>query len=259
MPSHRPKVTVISTVVRATLPSPPAPRDDAAVFLDIDGTLLDFAINPHPVIDPVLRADLAALRTRLDGAVALVSGRPVATLDELFDWQGHAVAGVHGGDLRTPDGRHHYAGDPERFARVRERAAVLAAAAPDIWLEDKRVGLGLFYQGSPAHAEAIAGELLQLAGAGYLVMRGKHGVELRAADADKGTALDALMATPAFRGRTPWMLGDDAPDENAFARANAAGGISVVVGERRPTHARYTLRNPAATRAWLHAWATARA
>lgn len=229
------------------------------MFLDIDGTLLDFAINPHPAIDPVLRADLATLHARLHGAVALVSGRPVATLDELFGWQGRAVAGVHGSDIRTPDGRHRYAGDIEAFARVRERAAVLAASAPDVWLEDKRVGLGLFYQDSPAHAEAIARELLELAGPRYTLMRGKRGVELRATDADKGRALDALMATPLFRGRTPWMFGDDLPDENGFVRANAAGGVSVVVGEHRPTQARYALDAPAATRAWLHAFATAAA
>lgn len=239
------------------MPHPPAPNGAAALFLDIDGTLLDFAVNPHPVIDPVLRADLATLYARLDGAVALVSGRPVATLDELFGWHGRAVAGVHGADLRTPDGKHHYAGDPAAFARVRERAAELAAAAPDVWLEDKRVGLGLFYQDSPAHAEAIAHELLKLAGERYILIHGKRGVELRAAEVDKGVALDALMATAPFNGRTAWMLGDDAPDENAFARANAAGGISVVVGDHRPTHARYTLRNPAATRAWLHAFAAA--
>ncbi|MDE2496674.1 MAG: trehalose-phosphatase, partial [Xanthomonadaceae bacterium] len=57
-------------------------------------------------------------------------------------------------------------------------------------------------------------------------------------------------------GRTPWMLGDDLTDEDAFRHVNASGGISVIVGARRPTEARYALDDPAAVRAWLHALAT---
>jgi trehalose 6-phosphate phosphatase len=73
----------------------------------------------------------------------------------------------------------------------------------------------------------------------------------------KGLALAALMQEAPFRGRTPWMLGVDLTDEHAFRHVNASGGVSVIVGARRPTEARCALEDPAAVRAWLHGLATA--
>jgi trehalose 6-phosphate phosphatase len=99
--------------------------------------------------------------------------------------------------------------------------------------------------------------LLREAGDGYAIQRGDHVIELKPAGVDKGRALAALMHDAPFRGRTPWMLGDDLTDEDAFRHANANGGISVIVGSRRPTEAHYALDDPAAVRAWLHALAEA--
>src|SRR5690606_2081882 len=64
---------------------PPAPADDWALFLDVDGCLLDLAPHPDQVSVPArLRTTLDSLARRLDGALALVSGRSLAGLDALF-------------------------------------------------------------------------------------------------------------------------------------------------------------------------------
>jgi trehalose 6-phosphate phosphatase len=245
----------------AALPAPPAVDVDGswALFLDVDGTLLDFARHPDDVeVAAQLHADLARVRMLLHGAVALLSGRPLAQLDELFDWHGHAAAGLHGAELRTPDGHLQMTGDDGALADVHARAAALVAEATGVLLEDKRRALALHFRDSPgarASAERIAKTLLQVTGDQYAVQRGDQVIELKPAGVDKGRALEALMEVAPFRGRRPWMLGDDLTDEDAFHRVNARAGISVIIGDRRPSAAHYSLANPAAVRAWLHALA----
>lgn len=242
-----------------TLPQPPAPGTDSgwALFLDIDGTLLDFAQEPDDVsVSAQLQHDLHRIHDRLQGAVALLSGRPLAQLDSLFAWHMRAAAGLHGDELRTSDAREFSTGDNSVLVRVRKQATSLAAGASGIRLEDKQRALALHYRGVPgaqATAERIAATLLQQAGNDYTLQRGNDVIELKRAGVDKGRALDALMSQPPFLGRTPWMLGDDLSDEHAFRAVNAGGGVSVVVGPRRPTEARFELADPVAARAWLHA------
>lgn len=240
------------------LPAPPVPGDDAgwALFLDVDGTLLDFARHPEEVeVAAHLHDDLARLRARLQGAVALLSGRPLAQLDALFKWRDHAAAGLHGAELRTPDGEQHFTGATDSFGQVRARAAMLVAEVPGLMLEDKLRAIALHYRDAPEArraAERVARTLLRDTGGRYVLQHGDQVIELKPAGVDKGRALEALMRVAPFRGRRPWMLGDDLTDEDAFRRVNALGGTSVVIGDRRPTAASCAIASPAAVRAWLH-------
>jgi trehalose 6-phosphate phosphatase len=103
--------------------------------------------------------------------------------------------------------------------------------------------------------ERLAHELQQRAGNGYTLQHGNHVIELKPAGFDKGGALTTLMTSAPFRNRQPWMLGDDLTDEHAFEETNALGGVSVIVGTRRPTRANFALPDPSAARSWLHALA----
>lgn len=241
------------------LPAPPAPGadDEWALFLDVDGTLLDFASEPEAVhVDAQLHDDLATLRGRLRGALALLSGRTLAQLDDLFDWRRHSAGGLHGRQLRFDDGRCVAAGDDEaRIAQLRALAESRIAQMPGVLLEDKREALVLHYRNAPqarVAVEQLAREMLQRAGSDYKLQHGNHMVELIPAGTDKGRALATLLASEPFAGRRPWMLGDDLTDEHAFEEANARGGVSVIVGARRPTRANFAIDDPRAVRAWLH-------
>ena len=56
-----------------------------AILLDVDRTLLDIAPTPQQVQVPgSLPQTLARARERVGGALALVSGRPIAELDAFF-------------------------------------------------------------------------------------------------------------------------------------------------------------------------------
>lgn len=256
-------MSTVNADIATDLPAPPGTGADTgwALFLDVDGTLLDIACHPDEVhVDPRLLDDLHRLLDRLDGAVALLSGRRLSQLDALFDWNHHVAAGLHGAEFRGPDGEEHVTGDAAVFARIHARAASLVAETRGVMLEDKRLALALHCRHAPAAcdaAENIARTLLQEAGGHYVLQRGDHVFELKPAGVDKGRALAALMDVAPFRGRTPWMLGDDLTDEDAFRHVNVNGGVSVIVGARRPTEARYALGDPAAVRAWLRGLAEA--
>src|SRR5260370_38783949 len=76
-----------------------------ALFLDVDGTLLDLADWPGGVVTPAgLVSTLQKAERRLEGALALVSGRAIDELDRLFEPLRLRASGVHGPEVRfEPD------------------------------------------------------------------------------------------------------------------------------------------------------------
>lgn len=248
---------VAAITTTRTLAAPPVP-DPAriALFLDVDGTLLDFATHPESVhVEPSLPTLLASLRQRLDGALAPVSGRPLEQIDRLLGLPAGGAAGLHGAEWRGADGvvsRHAH--DAAALSRLSREAAMQAAGLTGVLVESKPNAVALHFRNAPSLAPAIdriAQRLATLAGPGFALQRGDHVVELKPAGIDKGDAVARLMREAPFAARVPWVVGDDHTDEHAFAVAQALGGTGVVVGARRPTAARWALRDPAAVHAWL--------
>ncbi|WP_440997277.1 trehalose-phosphatase [Arhodomonas sp. SL1] len=244
------------------MPKPPAIATDWALFLDFDGTLVPLAEHPDAVQVPDhLPERLAGLQRRLDGAVAVISGRPIHTLDRLLAPARLALAGVHGLERRGADGTLHHPPDPSTLLgpACRELEA-FARAHPGVYWEDKRHALAAHYRHAPAAGPALRALLESLAhglGGGYEVLSGKFVHELRPAGFDKGSAVRAFMAEPPFAGRRPAFVGDDRTDEDAFSVVNALDGYSIRVDEENaPTVARYRLDNAQETLKWLDALPT---
>ncbi|MBT2145510.1 MULTISPECIES: trehalose-phosphatase [unclassified Rhodanobacter] len=240
-------------------PLPPPPLPDAgtrwAIFLDVDGTLLDFADDPLAVRpDAALLRLLHALHRRLDGALALVSGRELADLDRLFAASHWAAAGLHGLQLRHADGsRRDFAVAPAQQARMRDAAHTLAARFDGVQLEDKRAAIALHCRRAPAQLPALheAAIAVMTHLPGYELQPGNLVLEFKPAGVDKGRAVLELLQHAPFAGRRPVYLGDDLTDEHAFASINARDGLSVRIGMREPSLAAFTLPGPAAAEAWL--------
>ncbi|HKE46617.1 MAG TPA: trehalose-phosphatase [Rhodanobacteraceae bacterium] len=238
------------------LPAPPrADPASLALFVDIDGTLLDIAARPDAVVvDVSLREMLLALHARLGGALALLSGRSLEDIDGLLDLRELAAAGLHGAELRAAGGGLLATAQDAPLYAARRRAAEIAQAIPGVLVEDKGAAIALHYRAVPdaeLDVRRAAIGLLDLAGPDYDLLQGRCVIELKPHHADKGSALATLIGTRPFAGRTPWMIGDDLTDEHAFAEADALGGAGIVVGARRPTVARYALAGPADARAWM--------
>jgi len=239
----------------APAPATATSADAWALFLDVDGTLLDLAPHPDAVtVDSDLLALLDLLETRLSGALALVSGRPIAGIDRLFGPRRFAAAGLHGVEWRRAGG---VATRRAASADLTDVAAVLEArlgAIAGVLLEPKGPTLAVHYRMAPA-AEALvrgaAREAVGALGGAYRLLEGHMVVELVPRTAGKGGAIEAFMALPPFAGRQPVFLGDDVTDESGFAAVNASGGLSIRVGPPAPTVARYALPDPSVARDWL--------
>jgi trehalose 6-phosphate phosphatase len=236
------------------------PVGKCAFFLDLDGTLLEFATRPDAVsVDAGLRALLEELRSRSGGALALVSGRSIATLDALLAPLRLPAAGLHGFERRDAAGvvRTHPPPDRRRLEEARRQMEQWVRTHPRLVLEDKGFALALHYRRVPklesAVVEAVIAIAARVRGSGLAVQRGHMVVELAPAGVNKGSAVAAFMAEPPFAGRRPLCAGDDLTDEPAFEWVNAAGGVSVAVSAARPTAARTHLNSVDEVRAWLRA------
>lgn len=234
------------------LPPPPPLADTSALFLDLDGTLIDFADDPGDiVIEDALRGLLGHLARRLEGRLAIISGRSLADLDRHLGIPGLAMGGSHGLEWRHADGRTDpFPPHPTLAAAAREAAAF--AAARGLTLEAKTAGVAIHYRAMPdAELEVTAFAADAARRHGLVVQAGAMVRELRPGGRDKGDIIHAFMAEQPFASGSPVMVGDDLTDEHAFAAALALGGTAVLAGPQRETHAPWRLPNVAAVRAWL--------
>lgn len=235
---------------------------ELAFFLDVDGTLLEMAPTPDAVIvDEELLAMLRALVFASRGAVALVSGRAVGVLDDLFKPLLLPCAGLHGFERRSAAGIYTRRPLPpgNLLSEAREEMTRLVVQHPDLILEDKRFSLALHYRLAP-HLESLVNERVAALAATlapyFELQRGRCVAEIRPAQANKATAVAEFMQEEPFRGRRPLCLGDDLTDEYAFEWVNGAGGLSIAVGTERESHATAHLHSVGAARAWLHSLVT---
>jgi len=237
------------------LPPPPRSPDlgpiaDAALFLDFDGTLVEIAPRPDAVqVQPGLPRLLQRLSAGLNGALAIVSGRPLRDLDHFLPVP-IAMAGDHGATLRPVPGQPPESPDlPHAPAEWRDRAAALVERFPGTLIEDKEHGFVVHYRLAPAAgpvAKALLDEVLDGAGpngGGFTLLEARMAWEVRPRGASKGTAVRDLMARAPFAGRRPVFIGDDVTDEEGMAVAREHGGLGLRLQD--------AFGEPEALREWL--------
>jgi trehalose 6-phosphate phosphatase len=243
--------------VIAGLPAPkPLRLGDAALFLDLDGTLAPLAARPQDVRpDPRLTSLLARLAERLEGRLAVVSGRTLADVDRILEGCVPAVAAVHGLVRRDLVG-HIYATAPHPLlAQAAERLRLFAVRDSGLIVEEKGLSTALHFRLAPRCAEAARACVAGLAHeTGLILQDGDMVAELRTPGPDKGDSVRAFMAEPPFRGAAPVFLGDDVTDEAGFTAVRAFDGMGVVVGASpRTTCASRRLSDVETALTWLEA------
>ena len=236
-----------------TFPLPPSTLlDQASLYLDFDGTLVEFASTPDGVaVGTALRATLAALARRLDGRVAVVSGRGLDDLARRLAVDGIALAGSHGLERRDGSGRVYRAAPPDDLDELIGEAHGFAARH-GVLVEIKPYGVALHFRARPDAAAAVDDFARVLAADHAMIVQpGSMVRELRPAGADKGDVVRAFQAEPPFGSGRPVFVGDDLTDEHGFAAAAALDGAGVLVGAERVSEARYHLPSVAAVMSWL--------
>jgi len=232
----------------------PPVKENSALFLDIDGTILDMARTPEAVVVPSeLVAALRRLSEDLRGAVAFVSGRSLATIDALFAPLKFAAVGCHGAQVRGHDGAVKALSAPVSDS-VRGIFRELAQAHPGVLLEDKIYALALHYrlapEAKPALEAAMEKHRALFAAERFHIQHGKAVIDARPMGIDKGVGVRALAAQKPFRGRRPLFGGDDTTDLDVFHILPQLGGQGFSVG-RKLAGVDHVFPNPRAVRQWL--------
>jgi trehalose 6-phosphate phosphatase len=236
-------------------PTPPLPKAaTCCLFLDIDGTLVDFAPTPDEVrVDEPLRQLLRALDRQCGGAVALVSGRPIVDIDNLFEPIYLAAAGIHGCERR--DALGHWRREPiedPALEGIRNRLSTQLDALEGVWIENKGCALSIHFRLAPhlghavreavAHAEPRLPKSLE-------ILEGDCVIELKPRAYNKATAIESFMREAPFAGRIPVFIGDDHGDQQGLDAVSRMNGLAVRVGHRVATD--WALPDPPAVRRWL--------
>jgi trehalose 6-phosphate phosphatase len=228
-----------------------------AVLLDVDGTLIELAATPQAVhVPPSLKHTLAVLRDLLGGALALVSGRPLADLDDIFDPLRVALVGGHGAEMRLkPRGEVERTRVPPMDDHLRRRLVAIAADTEGVLAEDKGYSLALHYRLAPQAERYVHDEILRACAAfpdvPAEVLPGKSMFEVKPPAFNKGMAVRELMRKEPFAGRRPIVLGDDVTDESVFAVLPEFDGIGYSVGRRFP-NTKGVFATPREVRHWLY-------
>ncbi len=241
----------------ASMPPLPIPRDDWALFLDVDGTLVEIAETPEGVTpDRRLPGILSAVSQRLGGAVALISGRRIDTLDRFFAPLRLPAAGLHGLERRDAGGVLRRTPPLPAIRQAAEAARDFAQTHPGVLLEDKGATVALHFRQAPESGPAATAfaEALVASHAETILQKGKMVVEIRPAGEDKGSVIATFMTETPFRDRIPVFIGDDVTDEAGFTMVNRLKGHSIRIGDGAKTAARHRLPAVAALIAWLEDW-----
>jgi trehalose 6-phosphate phosphatase len=233
---------------------PAPPPGPWCLFLDIDGTLLDIAPTPDAVVvDPTLLDLLRRLGRASNGAIALVTGRPIADVDALFDPLQLPVAGVHGFERRNAQGHYFRPGFVGAgLSFLKSEVTAIAESLHGVLLEDKGCAFALHYRQAPNLEETIRlrlARLVSVARPSFELLDGDHVVEIKPVEHDKATAIEAFMQEEPFVGRMPIFIGDDTTDLDGFTAIKHYDGLAIAVGSRIPGERR--LAGPRDVRAWL--------
>lgn len=227
-----------------------------ALFFDFDGTLADIVEHPEDVeVTEATRETLGALRETMGGAVAIITGRDIPSIDRFLAPVRLPIAGVHGLTRRDANGDlHSPAFDEQALSAIEARLQPLVDSEAGLFLERKGGAIALHFRRRP-ELEATCRAAMEEAAADaptVLLRRGKMVVEAIGFPSDKGSAIDAFLQEEPFRSRIPVFAGDDLTDEDGFKLVNARGGLSIKVGSG-DTQAHHRVDDRQALIAWLDA------
>ena len=208
------------------------PRGDFALFLDLDGTLIEIAPTPSSVrVPPHLPALIQSASGALSGAVAIVSGRPFAEAAALIAPASVPLATEHGAVIRLPDGTVEEEGArvPDEWVDALVRAA---AGRAGVLIERKSFSVAIHFRLAPEAEGALmrVAEHLVAQDGRFELLPARMAFEIRATGVCKGGAVRRLMRDAPFKGRVPVFIGDDVTDEDGMRAAREAGGWGVKVG-----------------------------
>jgi|WetSurMetagenome_2_1015567.scaffolds.fasta_scaffold120622_2 trehalose 6-phosphate phosphatase len=240
----------VNTEIETLGHKPPVPGENWALFLDLDGTLLDIAERPEAIVVPhALIPALRAAAAWLDGALAIVSGRTLLNIDAILSPLVLPCAGEHGAVVRLPGGAIEEA-DPACAVpgAWKRQIESVAGTWPGVAVEMKEFNVTVHFRQVPDRQDDVLALLKQTVdgGSGFEVLPARMAYELRHSTLTKASAVRSFMRMPPFAGRIPVFVGDDVTDEDGFRAAEGLSGLALHVATSfggKPAHVRQWLES----------------
>jgi len=234
---------------------------ERVLLLDYDGTLAPFTVDrehafPYPEVPPLLQR-ISQAGTR----VVLISGRPAREVMLLSGVHPHPeIWGGHGFERLKTDGTYEIQSlSSEQEGALRVAAEMLRAHGLESEMELKPGSVAVHWRGlDNDKTEFIEQQTSQLwtplaSAAGLELRRFDGGLELRAADINKGNAVSTILGECGANSAIAY-LGDDLTDEDAFRTLKGRGLSALVRPEFRTTTADIWLRPPQELIRFLTDW-----
>jgi trehalose 6-phosphate phosphatase len=236
------------------------------LFLDYDGTLVDFARTPDQIDpDPEVINLLHHLVQKSTLRVTIISGRRLQDIRALLPVPGMFVGGTYGLELLTPDGKVIKRVDDGAVRpfldAIKPQWMQIIAGREGFFLEDKGMTLALHARFAD---ESEANQVLMIAHqktdgkfptGRFRILGGDRFLEIAPYLANKREAVFYLLQQYPWAGTHLLYIGDDDKDEEAFAAVHASNGVAVKVAQpsqaSRPTEADYLMDSPADVVRWL--------
>jgi trehalose-phosphatase len=223
-----------------------------ALFLDFDGTLVPFRARPEDVrLPPTTRQVLQQLVRRPSVRVWVISGRRRADIRSRIGVPNVRCLGLYGWE----DGKNGALSETAAslLAQVRSTLAAQLQQVSDVWVEDKGAVFALHFRGatedSVRRARVVLDRTLEPF-AGWLRVIDENCAWAVVPSQLEGKGHAARKQWHAYNPYAlPVYAGDGASDEAAFVAL--ARGVTVCVGPRRKTRARFRLHDPAEVRSFL--------
>lgn len=230
--------------------------------LDFDGTIVP--IKPRPQ-DAILTSNRRLILRKISRCkpltLGVISGRALRDIREKIKIKGLIYAGNHGLEIAYQNQVFIYPRAKKYvpvISKIGRELTKALKAYPETTLEKKGLSLSLHYrllkQERVARLKKTFLQILKpyLAAQKIKLTSGKKVWELRPPIAwDKGRALLWLRQRLSKKNIFTLYLGDDLTDEDAFCMVNKINGISVLVGRRKNSQAKYYLKNTQDTQKFL--------
>lgn len=227
------------------------------IFLDYDGTLTPIVEKPEKaLISKETKEVIGELSKKPSYKIAIISGRALRDVKSLLGLDNIIYSGNHGLEIEGPKIRFKTTVSPEYtsiLSQIKKELNKKITGFKGAFLEDKGLSLSLHFRLvnkkeipllKTAFHETI---ILYLVRNKIKVKAGKMVLEVRPVmEWDKGKVVLWLLARLKFFKSgakiLPIYIGDDLTDEDAF-KALKGIGITVIVGNSRPSLAQYYLKS----------------
>lgn len=234
------------------------------LFLDYDGVLAKFVANPEKAFLPLKnKSMLKKLSTNKFFTVSIITGRPLKQIKSLIGLKNILYVGNHGleiGEIPLNPELNDKFDNKKIFKNneIKKVKEILASVKKEIskatekirgaYIEDKGITLSLHWRDVDEKDKIKILKIIREIKRKYKnilkFMKGKKVINLLPSlDWNKGKALELLLEKVFLRKKYIIVyIGDDVTDEYAF-RVLEKNGITIRVGKKKNSYAKYYLKN----------------